>query len=104
MRTNGYLQVKIVTEGGFNDDGEPVSGGVDWGSEIPCSIKTLTDNRKGRYDDGEFRIASFIILIEERNDFYPSHIKLTRYDVELGEYKVQSIEPLKSVGRIQIQV
>lgn len=104
MRTNGYLQEKIVTEAGFNDDGEPIAGSIDWGEKIECSIKTLTDSRKGRYEDGEFRISSFTILIEDRASFMPLYVKLNRYDVDLGEYKVQSIEPLESVGRIQILV
>lgn len=104
MRTNGYLQIKVVVGGGLNDDGEPIPAGTDWGEKIPCSIKTLTDSRKGRYDDGEFRIASFEILIEEIKDFNPPHVKLNRYDVDLGEFTVQSVEPLKTVGRVKIQV
>ena len=47
MRTNGILRYQIISETGFNDDGEPIASGS-WSEEIPCSIKTVTNNSKGR--------------------------------------------------------
>jgi hypothetical protein len=107
MFTNGFLQYKIVNEDAeFNEYGEPVSDAAsEWSEPIACSIKTNKDNRKGKYEDGEFRVASFIILLEDRNEpFDANRVRLERYGNTLGEYRVQSIEELRTVGRLQIIV
>lgn len=103
MRYNGTLSFEVLTEGGVDEFGEVIESSSEWSEPIPCSIKTNNDNRKGRYEDGEFRQASFIVLIETQ-EFPHNRIKLKRYSEELGEYRVMSCEPLTSVGRVQIMV
>lgn len=105
MRTNGFLQYEIIKKGSdFDKYGEPVTGAsVEWSEPIPCSIKTNSDNCKGKYEDGEFRMASFTVLIEEQ-DFNANRIRLERSGRELGEYRVQNIEDLEASGRIKITV
>lgn len=106
MRYNGHLKALIVSEGedSFNEYGEPISGEQEsWGEEIPCSIKTNSDTRLGKYEDGEFRQASFLVLIE-LSKFDAVRIKLERLGEDLGERRVLSVEPLTTVGRIQIMV
>lgn len=105
MMTNGFLQYEIISKGSdFDKYGEPVTGAsVEWSEPIPCSIKTNSDNRKGKYEDGEFRVASFTILIEEQ-DFNTNRVRLERSGRELGEYRVQNIEDLPTMGRIKITV
>lgn len=107
MFTNGFLQYEIVNDDAeFNQYGEPVSGAAsEWSKPIACSIKTNQDNRKGRYEDGEFRIASFIVMLEDGCErFNANRIRLERYGNTLGEFRVQSIEELRTVGRLQIIV
>ena len=105
MRTNGFLKYEIVNNASdFNEHGEPVSGAsVEWSEPVPCSIMTNSDNRKGKYEDGEFRMASLTILIEDM-EFNANRIRLERSGRELGEYRVQSIEELETVGRVKITV
>lgn len=88
----------------MNEYGEPVAASVAWGDPIACSIKTNNDTRKGKYEDGEFRQASFTILIELVGGFDADRVKLERLGEDLGEYRVLSVEPLATVGRIQIIV
>lgn len=104
MRTNGTLRYEIVSGGGLNEFGE-VDGTVQesWSEPIRCSIKTNHDTRKGKYEDGEFRQASFLILIERR-EIASERIKLERLGESLGEYRILNIELLTSVGRTQIMV
>lgn len=104
MRTNGTLQYLKVIPGGENEFGEPVEATTEWSDPIDCSIKTNSDNRKGKYEDGEFRMASFTVHIESEEKAQFERVKLTRHSEELGEYRVMSREPLTTVGRIQILV
>lgn len=110
MRVNGLLYIKRAAtlpgaESGFNEDGEPIKGNPEYGEPIPCHIRTITDNRRGRYEDGEFRQASYEVLLEQpREHFTADKVKLCRYGDLLGEYDVQSVEPLTVLGRIRITV
>lgn len=104
MRYNGTLKcLEVTKENGVNEYGEPVAAQTAWGDPIHCSIKTNHDTRKGKYEDGEFRQASFVILIE-RSSFAADRIKLERLGEDLGEYRILSVEPLATVGRIRIMV
>lgn len=105
MRYNGVLQYQIVSQSEeLNEYGEVASGqSVSWSEDIPCSIKTNNDTRKGKYEDGEFRQASFTVLIEV-SSIDAKRVRLTRLGEDLGEYRVLSVEPLATVGRIQIMV
>lgn len=102
MRVNGLLHFETVKDGGLNEFGEVLAPTACWSEPIPCSIKTIND-KIGVYEDGEFRQASFSVLIELASFPY-KRVKLQRYDEELGEYRVISIEPLVSVGRTKILV
>lgn len=104
MYCNGELYIETRTEGGVNEWGEPTGDAVQW-SETPidCSITPNADTRLGRYEDGEFRQASFTILIEAEQ-FAAERIKLSRGSESLGEYRIMSIRPLPTVGRVQIIV
>ncbi len=104
MRTNGTFQYQIIVPGEVNEFGEPTEATTVWSDPIACSIKTNSDNRKGKYEDGEFRMASFTVLIENDETAQFDRVKLTRHSEELGEYRVMNREPLTTVGRIQIVV
>ena len=107
MRTNGKLQYQVLSPGGIDDNGEPIAPTETWSDAVACSIKTNSDNRKGAYEDGEFRMASFIILLEanaKKNYESIKRIKLMRGAEMLGEYRVICSEPLVTQGRFQIMV
>lgn len=106
MRTNGTLQYCIISKGGFNDDGEPIAvGSVTWSEEIPCSINAITNNSKGRYEDGKFNQASYSVLVESANiSLDVTRLKLTRSGVFLGEYAVQGLPIPTSMNRVKIIV
>lgn len=105
MRTNGTLQYCTFTGGGFNDDGEPITGTTSWSEAIPCSISAVTNNSKGRYEDGKFNQASYTVLVEKTD--FPLDIKrvrLQRYGIDLGEFAVQGLPIPTSMDRIKIVV
>lgn len=106
MRTNGTLQYCILAEGGFNEDGEPIAIGTPtWSEDIPCSIKTNTNNSKGRYEDGKFNQVAYEILVETAN--FPLDIKrvrLQRKGIDLGEFAVQGVPTPTTMDRVKIVV
>lgn len=104
MRCNGVMQIETVKKGGVDEWGEPIPAVTGWGEAIDCAIETNTDSRLGKYEDGEFRQASFTILVEGNFPISLSRLKLSRYDDELGEYRVLSCTPLPSMGRTKIIV
>lgn len=105
MRTNGFLQYLTHTEGGFNEDGEPIDGIDNWSVPISCLIKTVTNNSKGRYEDGKFNQASYEILIEHGQvPIDINRVRLVRHEVELGEYAVQGKAIPTVMERVKIIV
>lgn len=102
MRTNGILRYQIISETGFNDDGEPIASDS-WSEAIPCSIKTVTNNSKGRYEDGKFNQASYEVLIETI-PLDVRRVKLERDGITLGEYPVQGLPTPTTMGRVKIIV
>lgn len=109
MRTNGTLQYQIQQPGGLDAYGEPIAPRETWSNAIACSIKTNSDNRKGAYEDGEFRVASFIVLLEADAQSAQQYgaikrVRLMRNAEALGEYRVACSEYLSTCGRFQLTV
>lgn len=105
MRYNGTISYEQTTSGGKNEHGEPIPAETEWIEPLKCSIKANSDTRKGKYEDGNFRQASYVVLIEAQEiPLGISRVKLTRYTENLGEHDIMNIEPLVTVGRIQILV
>lgn len=104
MRTNGTLTYAIYNGTyALDDNGEAIDTQVTWSEPLPCSIKSVTDDRVGRYEDGEFRQASYEIMIEMQ-PFPYNRVRLERLGEDLGEHRVISAEPLVTVGRTLIKV
>ena len=132
MKLNGTLKVAIISQESENEYGEQVQGSVAWSEPFDCCITTNSDNRIGKYEDGEFRMSAYTILIEDSEQFYEAlaaqdgsfvatgsdggvidversrpvidRVMLSRYGENLGEFRVQSIELFPSVGRTQLNV
>lgn len=105
MRYNGSIQIEHTSPGGENEHGEPIPAQTEWSAPIKCSVKANTDTRKGRYEDGKFRQASYVVLIEcQHLPVNTNRVHITRLSEDLGEHDILNIEPLVSVGRIQILV
>lgn len=106
MRVNGHIQILQPSTGRFDELGNPVIEDAVYGDEMECCIQTVNDNRKGRYIYGMFRQSSYYIFIESCNVTPASAtmIKIERNGEYLGEFNIQSVEELSSVGRIKITV
>ena len=87
-----------------NEFGELVESTSLWSEPIPCHIKTNSDNRRGKDEDGEFRQASFTILTEQMDNLSFNRVRLERQGEDLGEYGVMNAENIESQNRTQILV
>lgn len=105
MYVNGKIQFGITSKGAVNVYGEPVDSELCWGQEIPCLIKANSDSRQGKYVDGHFRQASYVVLIESKDiPVDTQRVRLRRYAEPLGEHPIIEIVPLLTLGRIRITV
>lgn len=110
MRTNGVIYLKLSealqgAETGFDEDGNPIPEISEWGEPIPCSVRNISEDRRAKYADGEYKHSTHEVLIECQTIEHPIYaVRIQRYGKELGEFKVKSIEPLVTVGRIKIVV
>ncbi|EJX05270.1 hypothetical protein EVA_06626 [gut metagenome] len=104
---NGTLQVMQKTGGGFDKNGLPQKVQNAPGEPIPCNIKTLNHDKKGKYIDGTFSRFSYEILldIETTQNFTADRVRLTdnRGNV-IGDFQVQDVQHLDAVGAIKISV
>lgn len=103
MINNGTIEVRTASGGGFDDDGNPIPVSETFTS-IPCRINTVSKSDTGRYEDGKFTQASYLIFIDGNKEIAAERVRLHRHGVFLGEYKVQSNEYLHLVGRNKIIV
>jgi len=104
MIINGKLYYQVISGGGTDGNDDPIPATESWSEPIDCNIKVNNRNNKGKYFDSSFVMASYDVLIEA-DDFTAARIKLEDTNGhDLGEYSIQSISPLTSVGRIKITV
>lgn len=103
MKCNGELYYVSTIDASIDENGEPVPSYEKWSEPIPCGIETISENYLAKYEDGELHNSSFSILIEG-NHFVNSRVKLTRYGVSLGEFRIISCTPLPLVNRTKIIV
>jgi len=119
MRTNGYFQYEILLTDGsdFDEYGNPIARtSVSYSQSVECLIKTISDNRKGVYQDGNFRQSSFEITAEYSDSLFSElqsakRIMLQRNQnvgyapfEELGSFDILKVEPLLTVGRLLLVV
>lgn len=120
MRTNGFFQYEILPTNGsdFDEYGNPIAvTELSYSDKCECLIKTVTDNRKGVYEDGTFRQSSYEVLTEHSDQLFDTLRKVksillhrsdgansSAFDEDLGEFAIQSVQPLLTVGRLRIIV
>ena len=101
---DGFVRALIQTSGGFNEDGEPIPATTNFGVPVPCKYHANTLNNRGRYQDGEFTVSSYIITTKDM-EFVAEQIQLTDNSCKVVcEKRVQSLEVLTTIKRVKITV
>lgn len=100
----GFINAQIVVPGHIDDNGIPVSGSVSWGDDVECKYFAVTNDNKGRYNDGEFKRIAYEITTENM-DFDAKIIRLKDSKGRvICEKEVQSLEELEDVQRVKITI
>lgn len=103
---NGTLQTVVKTGGGM-EHGKPIPVKEVVSDPIPCNIKTVTDNKKGKIIDNVFTQSSYEVLIDlyDVPCFKAETVILTdnRDDV-IGKFQVQDVQHLDFIGAVKVTV
>lgn len=103
---NGYIKVYSISDGGFDENGNPIKPSESLGEPVPCNWKRNTYEKRGTYENGVFTSASYIILLDMRT-FEPCRFSLfDSKDNILGDYEVhrKGISFLDYVNCIELTV
>jgi len=102
---NGTLQYQTNAESEIDPiTGDAASVSATWSEPIDCFIQTIHKAKKGKYEDGLFTLATYMVLIELQ-PFEADRVKLiTDTGKQLGEFQTQDIQRLNTVGRVKISV
>ncbi len=104
--SNGALQI-VEKAGGGMVNGKPVTVTETVSEPIPCNIKTLQDNKRGKTIDNVFTQSSYEILIDTLAvpHFTADMVILTdNRGVVKGKFQVQDIQHLDYVDAVKITV
>lgn len=100
---NGTLQV-VEKKGGGMQNGKPIKVEESVGEPIPCNLRTVMHNQKGKTVDGVFTQSSYEVLIEARPISAERVILTDSRNVRIGEFRVQDIQYLDIVNAVKIIV
>jgi len=88
----------IVGKSELDGNGLPIPAYGSVGQvEVVCTISTLSENRKGKYDDGRYRNCQYSVtcnLEEVGTEFNSVKSVALRHDIKgnLGSFQIQRIE------------
>lgn len=100
---NGILRIVAKTGGGIRN-GVPIPVTEGLGEPLPCNIRTVKHDNKGRTIDNVFAQCSYVVFIEIET-FRAETVELTdNRNNNLGKFKVQDIQHLDAVGVVKIVV
>lgn len=99
----GTIAAKVQIGGGSNPEtGEPLPVTYDWGEAVECLYKAVELSNRGRYADGEFEQAAYVVTTDSMEfDGTYMQLKDSRGNV-VCEKEVISLEVLEDIQRVKI--
>ena len=92
----------------LDDNGNPISLEDNVGVECRCTINTLSENKQGKYDDGQYSNATYSVsfnMDDVGDKFYPQSVILKHdYKGDIGSFQVQRVEHYPITRTIEIWV
>ena len=105
---NGTAIFKNDVQVEFDEDGHPQSTSEQVVTEAVCNISTLSESRKGQYEDGRYKMCSYSVMIDYSSvddTFNPKSVELI-HDKKgnMGEFTIQRVEYYSLTKSIEIWV
>ena len=104
---NGYLTYAVAAMPDLDGEGLPVAS-VPAEARVRCTITTMTDDLRGRYDDGMFRNVSFSVTLNTEDapmSFSPTQVTLVHDHLgTLGPFQVQRVQYYDLTQTIELWV
>lgn len=92
---NGILTYSQIETQRLDKYGNPIAENATE-KHVQCFINTSSENRNGRYEDGQFKHATYNVLVDMdsvEDNFNPKRISLLHQQKgNLGSFPVQRIE------------
>ena len=106
LENGGELQGERQAD--LDSEGYPIALPKQQMAEVRCTITTVTEHRKGSYDDGDYKSCRYSVtcnLEDVGGDFHPSAVSLHHDDKgELGFYQVQRVEYYHLTNTVELWV
>lgn len=106
LENSGELQGERLAD--LDSEGYPIALPKQQMAEVRCTITTVTEHRKGSYDDGDYKSCRYSVtcnLEDVGGDFHPSAVSLRHDDKgELGFYQVQRVEYYHLTNTVELWV
>lgn len=106
LENGGELQGERQAD--LDSEGYPIALPKQHMAEVRCTITTVTEHRKGSYDDGDYKSCRYSVtcnLEDVGGDFHPSAVSLCHDDKgELGFYQVQRVEYYHLINTVELWV
>lgn len=106
LENGGELQGERQAD--LDSEGYPIALPKQQMAEVRCTITTVTEHRKGSYDDGDYKSCRYSVtcnLEDVGSDFHPSAVSLCHDDKgELGFYQVQRVEYYHLTNTVELWV
>ena len=106
LENSGELQGERLAD--LDGEGYPIALPKQQMAEVRCTITTVTEHRKGSYDDGDYKSCRYSVtcnLEDVGSDFHPSAVSLRHDDKgELGFYQVQRVEYYHLTNTVELWV
>ncbi len=106
LENGGELQGERQAD--LDSEGYPIALPKQQMAEVRCTITTVTEHRKGSYDDGDYKSCRYSVtcnLEDVGGDFHPSAVSLHHDDKgELGFFQVQRIEYYHLTNTVELWV
>lgn len=106
LENGGELQGERQAD--LDSEGYPIALPKQQMAEVRCTITTVTEHRKGSYDDGDYKSCRYSVtcnLEDVGGNFHPSAVSLHHDDKgELGFYQVQRIEYYHLTNTVELWV
>lgn len=106
LENGGELQGERQAD--LDSEGYPIALPKQQMAEVRCTITTVTEHRKGSYDDGDYKSCRYSVtcnLEDVGGNFHPSAVSLHHDDKgELGFYQVQRVEYYHLTNTVELWV